>query len=113
MWKVRKVARWRLVAVLAVVLLLPALDSPTRGTSTRIFNSKRKSPRKTGRHHGNLSSTPWLVRNDFARQRAMPTDELRDAYIAVERLIMNVVKGSDDEMHPTHGTKTSLALNPT
>jgi len=35
------------------------------------------------------------------------------AYIAVERLIMNVVKGSDDEMHPTHGTKTSLALNPT
>jgi hypothetical protein len=94
MWKVRKVARWRLVAVLAVVLLPPALHSPTRGASTRILNSKRKSPRKTGRHHGNLSSTPWLVRNDFARRRAMPTDELRDAYIAVERLIMKVVRAA-------------------
>jgi hypothetical protein len=32
--------------------------------------------------------------------RTMPTDELRDAYIAVERLIMKVVKGSDDETAP-------------
>jgi hypothetical protein len=32
--------------------------------------------------------------------RAMPSDELRDAYIAVERLIMKVVKGSDDETAP-------------
>ena len=34
------------------------------------------------------------------RARTMPTDELRDAYIAVERLIMKVVKGSDDETAP-------------
>jgi hypothetical protein len=36
----------------------------------------------------------------------MPSDELRDAYIAVERLIMKVIKGSDDPMHRTRGTKT-------
>jgi len=29
--------------------------------------------------------------------RAMPTNEMRDSYIAVERLIMEVVKGSDAE----------------
>jgi hypothetical protein len=34
--------------------------------------------------------------------RAMPSDELRDAYIAVERLIMKVIKGSDDEDAPDH-----------
>jgi hypothetical protein len=32
--------------------------------------------------------------------RAMPSDELRDTYIAVERLIMSVVKGSDDPNAP-------------
>jgi hypothetical protein len=32
--------------------------------------------------------------------RAMPSDELRDAYIAIERLIMRVVKGSDDPNAP-------------
>ncbi|PJK21011.1 hypothetical protein [Mycolicibacterium goodii] len=32
--------------------------------------------------------------------RTMPTDELRDAYIAVERLIMRVVRGSNDENAP-------------
>ena len=32
--------------------------------------------------------------------RAMPSDELRDAYIAVERLIMKVIKGSDDPNAP-------------
>ena len=32
--------------------------------------------------------------------RAMPSDELRDAYIAVERLIMRVIRGSDDEDAP-------------
>ena len=30
----------------------------------------------------------------------MPSDELRDAYIAVERLIMRVIRGSDDEDAP-------------
>ncbi len=32
--------------------------------------------------------------------RAMPSDELHDTYIAVERLIMRVVKGSDDPSAP-------------
>jgi len=32
--------------------------------------------------------------------RAAPTDELRDSYLAVERLIMKVVKGSDAEDAP-------------
>jgi hypothetical protein len=32
--------------------------------------------------------------------RTMPTDELREAYIAVERLIMAVVRGSDDPDAP-------------
>jgi hypothetical protein len=30
----------------------------------------------------------------------MPSNELRDAYIAVERLIMKVIKGSDDPDAP-------------
>lgn len=32
--------------------------------------------------------------------RAMPTDELRDAYIAVERLMMRVIRGSNDPDAP-------------
>jgi hypothetical protein len=32
--------------------------------------------------------------------RAMPTDELRDVYIAVEQLIMKVIRGSDDPDAP-------------
>ena len=44
--------------------------------------------------------------------RTMPTDELHDAYIAVERLIMKVIKRSDDPGAP--GARHEMSrINPT
>ncbi|MCV7169192.1 hypothetical protein H7I41_04545, partial [Mycobacterium manitobense] len=61
------------------------------------------------RLRASISEEQWHASREFvesaviraqelrALARTLPTDELRDSYVAVERLIMRVVRGSDDD----------------
>jgi hypothetical protein len=83
-----------LVAATAVQSLAWYVDKDTRLRTTMSSEQQWRDNRSF------IEPTVIAAQRLQAVARTMPTDELREAYIAVERLIMAVVRGSDDPDAP-------------